>query len=275
MQKHLSAQLSSLYDSRESSNIIYELFRHYKQWNRADVLMNKENRLSESEILQFHFAGKRLSKGEPLQYILGKSWFRGLEFIVNPSVLIPRPETEELVQLILDKNDIASPSILDIGTGSGCISVSLKKEIPNATVSAIDVSEDALSVAKQNAELNKVVINFIHQNILTTDLGANKYDVIVSNPPYIPLREKSEMLKQVTEHEPNLALFVPDENALLFYKRIIELAKKHLNPNGKVFCEIHEKMQDVLKIELEKNRITTVEFIRDMQGKTRMFYFSL
>lgn len=275
VQEHLFAQLSSLYDARESSNIISELFRHYKQWNRADVLMNKDKRISESEILQFHFAGKKLAKGEPLQYILGKAWFRGLEFTVNPRVLIPRPETEELVQLILDKNEITSPSILDIGTGSGCIAISLKKEIPSANINAIDVSEDALSVAKHNAELNKVEINFIHQDILNTELGENKYDVIVSNPPYIPLREKSEMRKQVTEHEPNLALFVPDENALLFYSRIISLAKKHLSSHGKVFCEMHEEMEDALKIEFKKKGVKTIDFLQDMQGKTRMFYFSL
>lgn len=275
LQEYLTAQLSLLYDERESANVIFELFRSFKQWNRAEVLMNKTSRISESEILQFHFAGKRLAKGEPLQYVLGKAWFRGLEFIVNPNVLIPRPETEELVQLVLEKNSLTSPNILDIGTGSGCIAVSLKKEIPNATVSAIDVSEDALSIAKQNAALSNVEINFVRQDILTTTLGTHKYDVIVSNPPYIPFKEKNEMREQVTEHEPSLALFVPDENALLFYKRIFMFAKQNLMPNGKVFCEIHEKIKDLLILELERHEITRFEFIEDMQHKTRMLFLEL
>lgn len=275
MKSYLSSQLCNLYNEREAGNIIAELFRSYKNWNRADILLNANSRISESEMLQFHFAAKRLAQGEPLQYIVGHTWFRGLEIKVNPGVLIPRPETEELVQLVLNKNSFVSPRILDIGTGSGCIAIALKKEIPNADVSAIDISENALLTAKQNAELNKAEINFIHQDILNANLGANRYDVIVSNPPYIPLREKSAMRKQVTEHEPNLALFVPDENALLFYSKIIHLAKTYLSPKGKVFCEIHEGMEDALKIEFEKSGITMFEFFQDMQGKTRMFYFSL
>lgn len=275
MKGYLSSQLCNLYNEREAGNIIAELFRSYKNWNRADILLNANSRISESEMLQFHFAAKRLAQGEPLQYIVGHTWFRGLEIKVNPGVLIPRPETEELVQLVLNKNSFISPRVLDIGTGSGCIAISLKNEIPDAHVSAIDISENALLIAKQNAELNKAEINFIHQDILTADLGTHKYDVIVSNPPYIPLSEKGEMRKQVTEHEPDLALFVPDENALVFYNKIIALAKKYLSSDGKVFCEIHERMEGALKIEFEKNGVKSFDFLQDMQGKTRMFYFSL
>jgi len=275
LQEYLSAQLSARYDQRECANIIAELFRHYKGWNRADVLMNRDSRITESELLQFHFAAKRLVKGEPLQYILGTAWFRGLEFKVTSDVLIPRPETEELVQLIIDRNQNSSPSIIDIGTGSGCIAISLKKEIPTANVSAIDVSELALAVAKENAVRNNVDVNFILQDALTTDFGNNQFDIIVSNPPYIPEADKEEMREQVLNHEPHLALFVPDENALLFYNRIIEITLRHLAPSGKVFCEIHERMETALKEELQKNNITNFEFIQDMQGKTRMLYFSL
>jgi len=275
LQEYLSAQLSARYDQRESANIIAELFRHYKNWNRADVLMNRDSRVTESELLQFHFAAKRLAKGEPLQYILGTAWFRGLEFKVNKDVLIPRPETEELVKLIIDRNQNSAPSILDIGTGSGCIAISLKKEIPAAKVSAVDVSESALAVAKENSVKNNVDVNFILQDVLTTDFGSNQFDIVVSNPPYIPEKDKDEMREQVLNHEPHLALFVPDENALLFYNRIIEIAMKHLSLNGKVFCEIHERMETALTEELQKNNITNFEFINDMQGKTRMLYFSL
>lgn len=273
LQEYLSSQLSALYDARESANIVAELFRHFKQWNRADVMMNKETRISESEILQFHFAAKRLAKGEPLQYILGKTWFRGLEMKVTPDVLIPRPETEELVQLILDKNRHDAPHILDIGTGSGCIAIALKKEIPTATVYALDISEAALTVAKENAIRNNAEINYIHQDILIADFNDLKFDIIVSNPPYIPYAEKDEMRKQVTEHEPSLALFVPDNDALLFYRRIIALAKKHLSSNGKAFCEIHENMQTALTEELTKQGILDFEFVKDLQGKTRMLFF--
>ena len=275
LQEYLSAQLSARYDQRESANIIAELFRHYKNWNRADVLMNRDSRVTESELLQFHFAAKRLAKGEPLQYILGTAWFRGLELKVTTDVLIPRPETEELVQLIIDRNQNSTPSILDVGTGSGCIAISLKKEIPTANVSAIDISELALAVAKENAVRNNVDVNFILQDALTTDFGNNQFDIIVSNPPYIPEADKEDMREQVVSHEPHLALFVPNEDALLFYKRIIELAKGHLSPKGQAFCEIHECMESSLTEELTKNNISNFEFIQDMQGKTRMLYFSL
>ncbi len=275
LQEYLAAQLSALYDARESANVIAELFRHFKQWNRADVLMNKSTRISESEILQFHFAAKRLAKGEPLQYIIGSTWFRGLEFKVTPDVLIPRPETEELVQLILDKNQINAPTILDIGTGSGCIAISLKKEIPSAVVYALDVSETALGVAKENALRNNIEVLFLHHDILNAEFGDEKFDIIVSNPPYIPNAERSEMRPQVVQYEPSLALFVPDDNALLFYKRIIELSKKHLNSKGKVFCEIHENMHLALAEELNKQGVSDCDFIQDMQGKARMLFFSL
>lgn len=275
LQEYLSAQLSARYDQRESANIIAELFRHYKDWNRADVLMNRNSRISESEILQFHFASKRLVKGEPLQYILGTAWFRGLELEVNPSVLIPRPETEELVQLILDKKTVTSPRILDIGTGSGCIALALKHEIPQAQVHAIDISEAALTVATKNASSNGLNVIFSQKDILNEGFEQERFDIIVSNPPYIPEKDKDEMREQVLNHEPHLALFVPDEDALLFYNRIIEISLKHLEPNGKVFCEIHERMEKVLTGELQKNNITNFEFTQDMQGKTRMLYFSL
>jgi release factor glutamine methyltransferase len=275
VQEHLLTQLSALYEQREAANIVSELFRHYKGWGRADLLMHKQDRMTESEILQFHFAGKRLSKGEPLQYILGKAWFHGLEFNVSPAVLIPRPETEELVELIVADFKNQKPSIVDIGTGSGCIPIALKKAMPDTQVSAIDVSADALAIAKQNATLNEVDIAFLQKDILQEDLGELKVDVIVSNPPYIPLGEKTSMRRQVTDHEPGLALFVPDEEPLLFYERIVELSKQSLQPNGRVYFEIHEDMEEELTQLLEQHGITTFQFVKDMQGKVRMLWYQL
>lgn len=275
IQEHLLAQLSGLYDPREAANIVSELFRQYKGWNRADLLMHKQDRLSESEILQFHFARKRLSKGEPLQYILGKAWFYGLELNVNPAVLIPRPETEELVQLIVTNYKDQKPCIVDIGTGSGCIPIALKKALPDADVSAIDVSADALAIAKRNATHHEVNINFLQKDILHDDLGEIKPDVLVSNPPYIPLEEKASMRRQVTEHEPGLALFVPDDEPLLFYKRIVTLSQQALQTGGKVFLEIHENMEAPLTRLLEQNEITTFQFVKDLQGKVRILWYQL
>lgn len=275
IQEHLLTQLSAWYDQREAGNIVSELFRHYKGWNRADLLMRKQERLSESEILRFHFAGKRLAKGEPLQYILGKAWFHGLELTVSPAVLIPRPETEQLVELIIAQYQNGEPRILDIGTGSGCIPIALKKALPQAHLSAIDVSEDALVVARQNAEVHGAEVYFMHKDILQEDVGDIKWDVIVSNPPYIPNSDRPDMRQQVTAHEPALALFVPDEEPLLFYKRIVLLSKSSLTPGGRVYFEIHEEMEAPLTHLLEQNEITTFQFVKDLQGKVRMLWYQL
>lgn len=275
MQEYLRTGLRDLYDERETANIIAELFKQFKSWNRAEMVINQGNHLSESEILKFHFALKKLIVGEPLQYVLGKSWFCGIELEVNSSVLIPRPETEELVNLILKENKKNIPKIIDLGTGSGCIAVALKKNIADAIVYAVDISKEALTCAKKNAIAQHTDIHFLQKDILHEELGDLKFDIIVSNPPYIPHEEEQEMRPQVVNFEPHVALFVPNNNALVFYKRIIELAKKHLLPNGKIYVEIHERLKPLLEEELYKNSISEYNFIQDMQGKTRMLTFSL
>ncbi len=269
MREYLRKGLAGLYDEREASNIVAMLFETIKGWSRSDQILHQHEHISESEMLRFHFALKELKKGRPLQYLLGKAWFRGKEYLVNPEVLIPRPETEELVGLIIEEFDYQSFSILDIGTGSGCIAISLALELPNADVSALDVSPEALEIAMANASIHEVNIDFALCDILH-ELPQRKYHVVVSNPPYIPLSEFNKIPENVTANEPHIALFAPDADPLIFYRRITEHHKQLLLPDGKLFFEIHEDY----KAELEKMLATFDDiqytFHQDMQGKWRM-----
>jgi release factor glutamine methyltransferase len=218
---------------------------------------------------------KRLLAGEPVQYVVGFAWFYGLKFKVNPTVLIPRPETEELVHWILEtvkKNNLTNPSILDVGTGSGCIPVVLKYKNSNLILTALDISESALITASRNGFRHNVDIDFKCLNILDKShqerLG--KFDIIVSNPPYIPLKEKMLMHNNVLEHEPHLALFVEDNDALIFYRTISEFAKKHLNTEGYLFFECNEYNAKDVKILLSKKGFRDIVMTKDMSGKDRM-----
>ena len=223
-------------------------------------------------------------KEKPIQYITGEAWFYGLRFEVNENTLIPRPETEELVEWIIEsqKSKVKSQkiSILDIGTGSGCIPISLKKEIPNAIVSAIDVSEKALEMARKNAVDNEVEVHFILQNILEIDTlnelpisnfqFQTEFDVIVSNPPYVRNLEKQEIKKNVLDYEPHLALFVEDSDALLFYRKIAQLALTSLTPNGKLFIEINQYLGKETVELLENLGFKNIELRKDFVGNDRM-----
>lgn len=208
----------------------------------------------------------------PIQQILGKADFYGLKFYVNEHVLIPRPETEELVDLIIKENKDFNPAILDIGTGSGCIPISLRKNIPNAMVSSIDVSEKALEVAKKNAEWNQVEINFILDDILnpSKEIAPNSFDIIVSNPPYIRISEKEEMSNNVLKYEPHLALFVYNDDPLLFYKKIADVALKGLKPQGKIYFEINENFGAECKQMLENKGFKNVVLVKDLSNKNRI-----
>ena len=209
---------------------------------------------------------QRLLKYEPVQYILGYAEFYGLKFKVSPAVLIPRPETEELVELIVSEVQKEDVRILDIGTGSGCIPVSLKDELPDANVSAIDISSDALSIAKENAMANEVDVTFIEMDILR-EIPVGKYDVIVSNPPYISHDEKEKMNDNVLIYEPHLALFSDDP--LLFYKRIAEIAPLILNPNGRIYLEVSEfRAKEVLALFAGEGKDASI--VKDMSGKERI-----
>ena len=231
------SELSSIYKMDELNSIFNLLSEDYLKIPRSKILLADEIDLDESNQTLFLSAIERLKTHEPIQYVLGKTSFMDLEFKLNGSVLIPRPETEELVRLML-KEDLDGKEILDIGTGSGCIAVSLAKNLPNAKVTALDISSDALKVAKENAKLNNVSIEFIHADIFEYE-SDKKYDVIVSNPPYVIESEKLLMKKNVLDFEPNLALFVEDIDPLLYYKQIINSFEDNLNVKGFFFFEIN------------------------------------
>jgi len=279
-------QLKFLYPQKEIDSFFPILSRHYLQWNRAEVVLNQEKELPLEIAQHLQSALEKLKKQIPIQYIVGETEFYSLPFQVNASVLIPRPETEELVDWILESQKDVSLniqssskthtsnqqqiSILDIGTGSGCIAIALAKNLPNAMVSAFDVSKEALVTARKNAQNNDVKITFLEMDILkSTDLGS-KWDIIVSNPPYIKEEEKSKMHNNIIENEPHLALFVPDVDALLFYKKIATVAKNHLKVGGSLYFEINETQGTNVVSLLEKEGFKNLELRKDFYGKDRM-----
>jgi release factor glutamine methyltransferase len=266
--------LTSMYGEGEAESFFYLILEEKQQLKRIDLALHPDLEISEEEIAVWNSILEQLKLEIPIQYLLGKTSFYGLDFEVNENVLIPRPETEELVDWIVSnvlKNGRSkSIKILDIGTGSGCIAVSLAKNLPNAEVFAIDVSEKALSTAKKNAERNEVEVTFIEQNILETlDLG-QEFDIIVSNPPYVRNLEKEEIKKNVLDNEPHLALFVEDNDALIFYRKIAELAQKNLSNSGQLYFEINQylgkEMIDLLKLMNFKD----IELRKDIYDNDRM-----
>lgn len=276
---HFIHELSSIYEEGEAESFFYLILEVKHQLKRIDLALQPDLTFSEAEFVVWNSILEDLKKEIPIQYLLGKTSFYGLDFEVNANVLIPRPETEELVEWILqDCGKIESTtafSILDIGTGSGCIPITLKKQLPLTNVSAIDVSEKALEVAQGNAKLNGVEVHFILQNILeTTDLLAT-YDVIVSNPPYVRNLEKQEIKNNVLEYEPHLALFVADDDALIFYRKIGELALKSLRPNGKLFFEINQYLGKETVVLLNDLGFQNVALKKDIYGNDRMILASL
>jgi release factor glutamine methyltransferase len=270
-------ELQGLYDEAEIETFIAFCFEDFLNIKRFDISLKANETISESELLKFNFAVKDLKKQKPIQHILGKADFYKLKFIVNEHVLIPRPETEELVKLIVDDFNLRTLSLskgaetfLDIGTGSGCIAIALKKNIPQAIVKAIDVSEEALTVAKQNAERNNVNVNFFKQDILLPSSLNELFDVIVSNPPYVREQEKKQMHSNVLNHEPHLALFVPDDDPLLFYKAIANYASTHLKPQGKLYLEINEYLGEETQKLFQEKGFRDVVLVKDINGKNRI-----
>ncbi|WP_073210611.1 peptide chain release factor N(5)-glutamine methyltransferase [Flavobacterium xinjiangense] len=271
-------ELTSIYDAGEAESFFYLILEEKKQLKRIDLALRPELDFSEEEIVVWNSILEQLKKEIPIQYLLGKTSFYGLDFEVNESVLIPRPETEELVDWILSTNRIIQESnpetsglkILDIGTGSGCIAISLAKNIPSSQVYAIDVSERALATANKNAELNNVNVTFINQNILETQDLKQQFDIIVSNPPYVRNLEKEEIKKNVLDNEPHLALFVEDNDALIFYRKIAELAQKNLSEKGQLFFEINQYLGKEMIDLLEKMNFKKIELRKDIYGNDRM-----
>jgi release factor glutamine methyltransferase len=268
-------RVGEVYDARESRNIVNELFRHYLNLSSADLIVKAGDSISESQMLLVYKAVKRIANKEPLQYVLGKAYFFGMDLHVSPAVLIPRPETEELVRWMLEQikpNNHSVHSVLDIGTGSGAIALALKKAQPTWKVCGVDVSKDALQVAQRNSNEFQLEVEWKEVNILEENLPQGNWNTIVSNPPYIPVSEGSEMRPSVVEHEPHLALFVPENDPLLFYRRILEHANKCETVN-QVFFEIHENYS-AETIALGESLGWKGELKKDLQGKERMLLFT-
>src|SRR6218665_199947 len=261
-------ELLSIYDEQEIDSFFYIILEKIHNLKRIDLALNPETIMDGSDLKQWKSIVSDLKVEKPIQYILGETEFYGLRLEVNENTLIPRPETEELVELIIKEE--GKVKILDIGTGSGCIAISLAKNLPNAEVFAIDVSEKALITAKRNAEINAVKVTFWMKNILETEDLEQQFDVIVSNPPYVRNLEKAEIKPNVLEYEPHLALFVEDDDALLFYRKIAQLAKKNLNPEGKLYFEINQYLGKETVQLLEDLGFGAVELIQDIYGNDRM-----
>jgi len=277
--RYFRDELKDSYETGELETMMTWCFEAFVNIKRSELTLKKNETISESELLKFSFAVKELNQHKPIQYILGKADFYGMKFIVNKNVLIPRPETEELVDLIIKEFQISDfrfqkqrINILDIGTGSGCIAIALKKNIPSANVTALDISEEALDVAKQNAELNNVEINFVQDNILQSTINnqQSSIDIIVSNPPYVCISEKEQMQKNVLEYEPHLALFVENNNPLLFYEAITNFALQHLKPNGRLYFEINQAYGNEIKEIMEQKGFKNVLLKKDLNDKNRI-----
>lgn len=265
-------ELEKEYPKEEVQSFFNLLTEAFLKMSRLEVALDPEKELSEAEVSKLKDALQRLQKHEPIQYIIGETEFFGLPFKVNPAVLIPRPETEELVQWIMDdasKKGKRDLNILDIGTGTGCIAISLARNLPDARVSAVDISEGALSTAKENAKLNGVEITFLQKDILNTESLEKKFDVIVSNPPYVRNLEKQDMQRNVLEFEPEKALYVRDEDPLIFYRKISELAKDALHPEGALYFEINQYLGAETEAILKKKNFQT-QLKKDIFGVDRM-----
>jgi release factor glutamine methyltransferase len=245
-------------------------------WDQIKQVLNKDTALAQEKIDAFKKALVSLKEGMPIQYLIGKAWFMGQEYRVNENVLIPRPETEELVDWIIEYAHIINKplQILDIGTGSGCIPIALKLALPNCMLAGLDISETALTTATLNANNLKASISWMQEDILSTTYLPNTFDIIVSNPPYIPFKENVNMQVQVKNFEPSIALFVKDEDPLIFYRTIARLGKQYLNPNGQLFFEMHyDQGKSLLALFDEKGY--HAELRQDMFGKDRMLRASL
>mgnify|MGYP003663167121 CR=1 FL=1 len=290
-------ELGKIYPKEEIDSFFYSCIEYYLKLERFILAIQPGLTLNKEEEQPFFEAMSQLKLEKPLQYILGAAHFMDLELQVNENVLIPRPETEELVQWILEdvksrkpevgsqKSDIGgrisdnnrkdfNPSpitILDIGTGSGCIAIALAKHLPDAQVYALDVSEEALEVAQKNAASNGVDIGFMHQDILNPKIDSKlTFDIIVSNPPYVRELEKNKIQKNVKDFEPDTALFVSDEDPLLFYRAIIDFAESHLSENGKLFVEINQYLGAETKALFKAHNFSEIELRKDIFGNDRM-----
>ena len=268
--------LSTIYPKTEIDSFFFILMEEKLKLQRIDTVLKPDFLITKKNLIDLKTIVKRLQKEEPIQYIIGNTEFYGLPFFVDKNTLIPRPETEELVAWVLNETKVLANnktielSILDIGTGTGCIPISLAKNLTSLNISAIDISPEALLIAKQNAILNKVTIEFIELDILNTESLPQEYDVIISNPPYVRELEKEEIKNNVLKNEPHLALFVADENPLIFYNKIADLAKQQLSKNGMLFFEINQYLGKETVNMLVKKGFKNIQLKKDLFGNDRM-----
>lgn len=273
--------LSAIYPKTEIDSFFFILMEEKLKLQRIDTVLKPDFLITKKNLIDLKTIVKRLQKEEPIQYIIGSTEFYGLPFLVDKNTLIPRTETEELVAWVLDEikvltnNKITELSILDIGTGTGCIPISLAKNLTSLNISAIDISPEALLIAEQNAILNKVTIEFIELDILNAESLPQEYDVIISNPPYVRELEKVEIKNNVLENEPHLALFVADENPLIFYNKIADLAKQQLSKNGMLFFEINQYLGKETVNMLVKKGFKNIQLKKDLFGNDRMIKASI
>ena len=262
------SELKEVYHSDEIRNLLRNIFEEYLGWDLTTWLLSKQKTINQSDLLKINFAIKDLKRHRPIQYIIGKADFCGMSLKVNENVLIPRPETEGIVELAIAH--CHSPRrILDLGTGSGCIAIALAKVFPNAEITAVDISGKALEVARQNTWNQGVGIEFVQADILNDNLdNLRQFDLIISNPPYVRELEKAQMQPNVLDYEPHTALFVPDNDPLLFYRRIAEIARKLLVANGLLIVEINENLgEETARLMRAKGFETSLH--NDFKGKTR------
>jgi release factor glutamine methyltransferase len=267
----IEQELKHLYPKTEARSFARLIIEHVCGLNYTDQILLRNKQLDESHKTEITGIVQRLKNYEPVQYVLGETEFWGLKLKIAPGVLIPRPETEELVQWITESGLPAEPVILDIGTGSGCIALALKKEIPRAIVSAVDISENALEIARKNAVINSLDVDFFRADILDWEnVKWKMHDLIVSNPPYVRESEKKAMLPNVLKYEPGEALFVPDSDPLMFYRKIAQYARKFLKTNGWLFFEINENLGPELAEMLNNESFSAIKIKKDLFEKERM-----
>lgn len=267
--KETVQQLAEIYGEAEAQSIANLLFEDYLNIPRTSRLTMPDQPFSDDLHRKHSDAVRKLLNHQPIQQIIGHCFFYGQQLYINEHVLIPRPETEELVDLIVRDNHSGDFRVLDVGTGTGCIAISLASALHGSDVYAWDISEQALSLARQNAAKNQVKVHFRREDVLTYN-GDEKFDIIVSNPPYIPDMEKQAMAKNVTQYEPEIALFVPDDDPLLFYRKIGKMGKKTLSQDGKLYFEVHENYAHQVKELMEKLAYNKVAVNKDLQGKDRI-----
>jgi release factor glutamine methyltransferase len=268
-----SEELSDTFTSREKQQIAKQFLMHYMQYNSSELLLKKEEAIPTEIIKRLNHAISEINLGRPVQYVMGSTHFYGLDLKTDRRALIPRPETEELVDWVIKLWKGRSPKILDVGTGSGCIALAIKENMPKSNVFGVDVIQNALDLAVENATTLNLDVHFGFANALNLNAYSRfKWDVIISNPPYIPLDDKDDMQPHVLKYEPDTALFVPNENPFLFYKAITLYAKGHLVPQGSLFFEVHEDLAEEVKKILNLHGFTKVEIRKDLQEKDRMIH---